>query len=910
MLPRNEHASHRINSESEKTKEKTEFTWPAKPRKKLTGLQNQGGTCYLNTLLQTLLHTPEFTYRLFSLTRTVRKEQLKRMIQEMLNLFHALITNGGGAISSKPLTDSFGWTEDEVCIHQDIQELNRLLFEQIEIALKGTNETNLINDLFRGIQCTRIRCLRCGRISERNDEFHDINLSVMEYDSVEASLTAHTQMERLTGDNQYFCEACQCKVDAVKMTRFEELPPILTLSLSRFYFDSKTMQSVKLEKMCSFPFILDMNSFFMDKPNQKTKYDLFSVVLHVGGSTGGGHYHAFIKDPYGTMREDGKDSASASEINANNKCQGSTYLTQVTPNGNTPENNVKDSLFGANIQEKHVPFPHGEQLQMNPHGQNSLIASLRTTNRAGGGDPGVHTMCRISSGTRKSSSETDDDTLYMPKISDLAKWKCTASRLGKLPSTPSLPGSWDSENRLISQKRSELYSNEPNFQSQDRSAQQSLSSPQSQTDWSRKKTIQNLVGQIEQVNLAENPNKPHPNSNRNVTRKKCIVQERNRNPKPNQLAKTKRLQSVGSPQIMPIKRVGERQNVTNAIGIYAMKGANHISSTQFRSLSAYPTTNRRALADEITETRKTVHKLAGEMSSLNSRPNPSRSLLVHSSNNRRNKNSKPANRTSGGLPALQVSQHNSLPKKRVSSTSSVSSKPQSPPSHRPNIYESYVNLHSFPQQGSLSSTWRSRLFEESATTGRYKGHRNEYQQADVNDKFGSQGQQIARAMEPCRYPNEPPPAYDSLEAIPPIHRLNAQLPSWRTQSREADTSNSQTPDRNTVSYRAENYGNYGEVSSNKNVFYNSRNTEEDKTADSSTVRLHSTHQADENEKNLSDLDGETPEIIIGRWFDINDDYIAEVDPATFSRVFEGPECAYMLFYRNMGLPVPVNSASK
>ncbi|KAF7262185.1 hypothetical protein EG68_00488 [Paragonimus skrjabini miyazakii] len=243
MLPRNEHASHRINPESEKTKGTTEFTWPAKPRKKLTGLQNQGGTCYLNTLLQTLLHTPEFTYRLFSLTRTVRKEQLKRMIQEMLNLFYALITNGGGAISSKPLTDSFGWTEDEVCIHQDIQELNRLLFEQIEIALKGTNETNLINDLFRGIQCTRIRCLRCGRISERNDEFHDINLSVMEYDSVEASLTAHTQMERLTGDNQYFCEACQCKVDAVKMTRFEELPPILTLSLSRFYFDSKTMQS-------------------------------------------------------------------------------------------------------------------------------------------------------------------------------------------------------------------------------------------------------------------------------------------------------------------------------------------------------------------------------------------------------------------------------------------------------------------------------------------------------------------------------------------------------------------------------------------------------------------------------------------------------------------------------------------
>ncbi|KAF7262186.1 hypothetical protein EG68_00489 [Paragonimus skrjabini miyazakii] len=484
----------------------------------------------------------------------------------------------------------------------------------------------------------------------------------------------------------------------------------------------------------------------------------------------------------------------------NNKRQGSAYSTQVTPSGNTPDNNVNDSRFGSNIQEKHVPFADGEQLQMNPCRQSSLIASLGVANRAGGGDPGVRTLHRLSSGTRKSSSETDDDTLYMPKISDLAKWQCTASRLGRLPSTPSLPGSWESENRLISRKRSELLPNKPNFQSQDCSVQQSLSSPQSQTGWSRKKPIQNLVGQIQQVSSAENPNKPHPNSNRNVTRRKCIVQERNRNPKPNQLAKTKRLQSVGSRQIMPLKRAGERQSAIDAVGIYAVKGANHISSTQFRSLSAYPTTNLKAPADETTERRKTVHKLIGKMSSLNSRPNPSRSLLVRSPNNRSNKNSKLATRTSGGLPALQ--------------------------------------------------------------------------------------------------------------AIPPIHRLNAQLPSWRTQSREADTSNSQTPGRNVVSYRAEKYGNYGEVSSNKNVLYNLKNTEEDKTADSSTVRLNPTHQADDSEKNLSDLDGETPEIIIGRWFDINDDYIAEVDPATFSRVFEGPECAYMLFYRNMGLPVPVNSASK
>ncbi|KER20286.1 hypothetical protein T265_11129 [Opisthorchis viverrini] len=146
------------------------------------------------------------------------------MIQEMLNLFASLITNGGGAISSKPLTDSFGWTEEEVCVHQDIQELNRLLFEQIEIALKGTDETNLISDLFRGVQCTR-----------------DINLSVMDHDSVEDSLAAHTQMERLTGENQYFCDGCRCKVDAIKVLKQRHMyrrPTILMFLDFKDAFDS------------------------------------------------------------------------------------------------------------------------------------------------------------------------------------------------------------------------------------------------------------------------------------------------------------------------------------------------------------------------------------------------------------------------------------------------------------------------------------------------------------------------------------------------------------------------------------------------------------------------------------------------------------------------------------------------
>ncbi|KAF8563292.1 hypothetical protein P879_11494 [Paragonimus westermani] len=541
---------------------------------------------------------------------------------------------------------------------------------------------------------------------------------------------------------------------------------------------------------------------------------------------------------------------------------------------------------------------------MNPCRQSSLTASEGTAKETGDGDPSVHTLRRISSGTEKNSSKIDDDTLYMPKITHLVNGQCIASRLGKLPSTHSVPSSWDSESRLINRKQSGLFPKMPNFQpTAVCSAYQSPSSAQNQAGWSRNKSISNLVGQVQQTVSAENSDKPHCNPSRHVT------QERNRNPIPNQLAKTMRLQSVGNSRIMPLKRSGGRQNATDAISIYATKRENHISSAQFRSLSASAATNLKSLTDKTTKTRKVVDELAGKMSLLNSRPNPNRSLLARSPNDRRNKHSRSVNRTADGLSALQFSQHNSLSRKRISSISSVSSKPRSQRSHRPNIYESYVNLNSFPQQESVKSAWRSSLFEGSANTERYKEHHSEHRQTFVNDPVTNRRQQVARAMEPCRYPNDPPPAYDSLEAIPPIRRMNAQLQSWRTQSGEGEKCNSQKTGRNVVNYKLKSYGNYGKISSNKDTSSNLKNTEE-KTDDSSTVRLNFAQQTVDSEKNLSDLDDETLDIIVGRWFDINDDYIAEVDPATFSRVFEGPECAYMLFYRNMGLPVLVNSASK
>ena len=83
--------------------------------------------------------------------------------------------------------------------------------------------------------------------SEREEEFLDCGLSCKDLPGVKESLQSFVDGEMLTGSNQFFCETCNCKMDARRVACFRKLPPILTFNLLRFDYD--------LERVCSF-FIL------------------------------------------------------------------------------------------------------------------------------------------------------------------------------------------------------------------------------------------------------------------------------------------------------------------------------------------------------------------------------------------------------------------------------------------------------------------------------------------------------------------------------------------------------------------------------------------------------------------------------------------------------------------------------
>jgi ubiquitin carboxyl-terminal hydrolase 40 len=141
----------------------------------LCGIINQGATCYLNTLIQTLFHTPEFRESLFSLgpeelglmPSTTGSKKLRVIPIELQRLFGELLHLDQNACSTNRLTDSFGWTNNEELQQHDVQELNRILFNAIEQSLVNTKQSNLIQKLYRGTCVNKVKCLACSTEFQR-----------------------------------------------------------------------------------------------------------------------------------------------------------------------------------------------------------------------------------------------------------------------------------------------------------------------------------------------------------------------------------------------------------------------------------------------------------------------------------------------------------------------------------------------------------------------------------------------------------------------------------------------------------------------------------------------------------------------------------------------------------------------
>ena len=133
---------------NKENKEQKEIT---NEKTKYIGLKNQGATCYLNSLIQTLFMTPEFRYELlkWNYNPAVDGEAKDCIPLQLQKLFFHLQEPIRKIEETKMLTKSFQWSSGDVYVQQDIQELCRVLFEAIEISLSlGETQNEKNNFIF------------------------------------------------------------------------------------------------------------------------------------------------------------------------------------------------------------------------------------------------------------------------------------------------------------------------------------------------------------------------------------------------------------------------------------------------------------------------------------------------------------------------------------------------------------------------------------------------------------------------------------------------------------------------------------------------------------------------------------------------------------------------------------------
>ena len=236
--------------------------------------------------------------------------KLANIIGSLQNLFAIMEFSPRRAVDPHDFITKLGLDPQ---VQQDAQEFSKLFLSLLEGDNVASNEKlendpkiilpSMVKDQFRGHYEYVTKCCACNWQSKRPASFYELDLTLQGQKTLADCMDDFLHVEKLEGDNQYYCGGCKSKQDANRYVQLISLPKVLNLQLNRFIYDMQTGRKKKLNSFVTFPEELDMSvysqeSVVTNNGNSKPEisYVLTGVLMHVGTDANHGHYAAHIKD--------------------------------------------------------------------------------------------------------------------------------------------------------------------------------------------------------------------------------------------------------------------------------------------------------------------------------------------------------------------------------------------------------------------------------------------------------------------------------------------------------------------------------------------------------------------------------------------------------------------------------------
>jgi ubiquitin carboxyl-terminal hydrolase 8 len=303
--------------------------------KGLSGLENLGNTCYINSCLQVISHMYELNH-LFDdeiIQKKIQKKYDSVVFIEWNNL-RKIMWNDNCVISPKQFIKTItlvaklkGFETFVENSQNDISEFLLFLIEcfhealsrEITMQILGTPENETDNvavecfemvkkmnstkyseiwNLFYAVQISEIYNMSTGeKVKIIPEQYFILNLSIPQHNkspSLNDCLNYYIEDEIFEGNNNWLNEETKERINIKKKIQFWSFPTILVIDFKRFNLNFQ-----KNHILVTFPLEnLDLSKYVVGYSKNNCKYDLFGVCNHSGGVMGG-HYTSYVKNANG-----------------------------------------------------------------------------------------------------------------------------------------------------------------------------------------------------------------------------------------------------------------------------------------------------------------------------------------------------------------------------------------------------------------------------------------------------------------------------------------------------------------------------------------------------------------------------------------------------------------------------------